>query len=128
MTRVFTGLLTSVETPDGMVLLNKGDAIPANANKEQVARLDKLGRIGSSTAPADTPSDDEDPAGSDVPGPDATVEDFAAWIEGDAKPSADDVVAAAGEDPARAALLLEAEQQTKARKTAVEPLEKLANG
>lgn len=165
--RIFTGNLTRILANDTRVTLHHGDQIPAGADAEQVARLDRMGVLGVAGEPAAEPVIEQDgvevvddPLEADAiaaraaaeeaeklatpaapttpPAPPADqsaghvidpvvyeLDDVIAHLER-TTPNGDDTIALAGDDPAYAAVLIEAEKATRNRSTVIVKLEKLA--
>ena len=128
--KTIKSLRAGVVLEDGnTVFLKRGDEVPADATKESLERLERNGAfIGPEEAEAALAAESIVP-GDEAPGASPALADAEpeALREFVREHSAKDVVAAAGDNADLAKRLLEAEQAEKNRKTAVEPLEELAN-
>ena len=100
-------LKAGVKLKDGSTrFLNRGDTVPEDADKDSVARLERLGTF---TPPPEP-----------IPAPVEPLDDYSEFV---ANSSPKEVKAKADEEPALAADLLAAEQANKNRKSVVEYLE-----
>lgn len=141
MPDVLASLQASVEVDGRRVTLVRGDEIPKGISKADRDRLDGRGSIVSpkvlreqaaerasfaeAGAVGQTVAASPEVAAAPFDAGSASDGELAAWIK-DAKPNADDTVAAAGEDAELAARLLDAEQAATGgnpRKTVVKGLE-----
>lgn len=117
MAEAFTHLAGLIKTDAGQISLSRGDSVPEGADKDELARL----RANGSFADVDEAKETVDTSAL----AEASDEEIAEFVS---KSSAKEVVDAAGEDVELAQRLLDAEQDGKDRKTAVEPLEAIIDG
>ena len=105
--KIVQKLRAGVKLKDGSTkYLKRGDAIPDDADKDSVARLERLGTF---TPPPEP-----------IPAPVEPLDDYSEFV---ANASPKDVKAKADEEPALAVDLLAAEQANKNRKSVVSYLE-----
>jgi hypothetical protein len=136
-----------VQPATRIVFLDRGEALPDGLSDDEVERLKAIDAVGPADEVDALIARLADPAGAeaadreaaearlalqlspDVSGPVAgrTDDELAAWLEND-KPNADETVAAAGDDPALARRLLDAENaREKPRVGVVEGLQKVVD-
>lgn len=117
MGEVLLSLRALVRTKTGRVVVHRGEPLPEDATAEAVKRLRNLGVLGDEAALAPEPEGD-----------DLTALDDELLVEFVKSHTAEEVVKAAGSDVELAQRLLDAEQDAKDRKTAVDGLEKVIDG